>query len=117
MTKSQLTVIMLKNRKNIIMSKKIIDKNDIERRKSFGLGLKELLKQSNMTQKELAGKIGIHENAVSSWITGKSDITYTSLCKIFELEELNMQKALYLLFQTSIEIEKEQRKNKKRKTE
>ena len=55
------------------MSKKIIDKNDIKRRKNFGLGLKELLKQSNMTQKELAGKIGIHENLVS---LGYSNFTY-----------------------------------------
>lgn len=41
---------------------------------SFGIRLKQLLKENKMTQEQLAELVGVTPNSVSGWITGKSPL-------------------------------------------
>ena len=55
----------------------------------FGSFIKELRKEKNMTQKELAEKIGLTDKAISKWERGLSfpDITMlSSLAKVFDVD-------------------------------
>lgn len=38
-----------------------------------------------MSQKELADKLGVHENTVSNWVTGKSTISPVFFIKMKEM--------------------------------
>ena len=55
----------------------------------FGSFIKELRKEKNMTQKELADKIGLTDKAISKWERGLSfpDITMlSSLAEVFDVD-------------------------------
>jgi transcriptional regulator with XRE-family HTH domain len=59
----------------------ILGKGDIAM-KGIGEKIKKALQESNLTQTQLAKKLGIKQQAVSKWITGTNDITISTLQKL-----------------------------------
>ena len=61
----------------------------------IGKFIAELRKEKNLTQEELANKLGITKNAVSKWERGLSlmDMSLLQpLCEILEVYKLNLMK-------------------------
>lgn len=66
------------------MPKKLTVEEDIKRLEEFGSNLKKLLKRKNVSQAELAKRLGVNKNTVLGWANGKTEPTYISLLGIFE---------------------------------
>lgn len=46
--------------------------------------VREILARKNMTQKQLAAKVGVGESAVSLWLSGKREPTMSKLKRLCE---------------------------------
>ena len=62
---------------------------------NFGKGLKELLNERNLTQKEFAEGIKVEENTVIAWVKGRRQPTYTNLCAILRFFNIDYGDSLF----------------------
>lgn len=66
---------------------------------SFSERLKELRKKNNLTQQELADKVGTNRVNVTKWETGRTEPTLESIIKLAHIFEISVD---YLLGNTDI---------------
>lgn len=76
----------------------------------FGQRLKHLLKSNDIQQKNLSLSIGIDQNTVSAWITGKQEPTLSNIWSVLdffkkEFPNINALKSLLFDFYKDEKIE------------
>ena len=71
-------------------------------KKQFGQRLKELKTLRNMTDLQLAEKVGVEEKTVSYWLNGHNSVTFGKLPLI--AEALNVPVYALFIFDKDIEI-------------
>ena len=69
--------------------------NEMELLKIFSKNLKEMLKESDMKQEELADEIGISQAMISRYITGQSLPGILTLVKIADVLDCLVDDLLY----------------------
>lgn len=52
--------------------------------------IKELMKEENLNQVRLAEKIGVKQNTISAWLSGKKEPCITSLWKLADFFEVTI---------------------------
>lgn len=57
---------------------------------SFSERLKELRKRNNLTQQELADKVGTKRVNVTKWETGRTEPNFETLIKLADLLEVSL---------------------------
>ncbi|MDR0823425.1 MAG: helix-turn-helix domain-containing protein [Endomicrobium sp.] len=56
-----------------------------------GKKIKQAMIDSNLTQTELANRLGVKQQAVSRWVIGRTDITISTLQKVAEVTKKPLQ--------------------------
>lgn len=87
-----------------------MNSNKKEIKTEFGLRLKNLLKLNDIQQKNLSFSIGIDQNTVSAWITGKQEPTLSNIWSLLdffkkEYPNVNALKSLFFDFYKDEKIE------------
>lgn len=52
--------------------------------------IKRRLKDLHMTQKQLAEKLGMSENSITSFMTGKAHVSFVNFVKIMDILEMQI---------------------------
>ena len=52
--------------------------------------IKELMKEENLNQVRLAEKIGVKQNTISAWLSGKKEPSITSLRKLADFFDVSV---------------------------
>lgn len=61
---------------------------------TFAINLKNLRKESHVSQKELADKLNVSVKSISHWETGYTEPSLTQLCMIAEIFEISTDELL-----------------------
>lgn len=61
---------------------------------NYGIFFKEARKQCNMTQREVAAKLGIHQSNISDWENDVSRPEYERLIELAELYDVSIYELL-----------------------